>query len=104
MSDSFKDFILDQLDGLPEFESKRMFGGTALLVNGSAFGKIKHNKFWLKVDDTNHNDFQTLGMQQYTYGKDGSRTLNFYEVPVDVIENGEELIKWTQKSMDIAIG
>jgi DNA transformation protein len=71
-SEDFKNFVLDQLMGLGEFEAKRMFGGIALLYQGSAFAKIKHDKVWLKVDDSNRNDFVNLGMQQYTFGKDNA--------------------------------
>ena len=48
-----RDYILDQLSGMGEFETKNMFGGTALLRNGVAFAKIKHGSLWLKADDGN---------------------------------------------------
>ena len=103
LSESFKDFVLDQLDQLPEFKAKRMFGGIALLYHGSAFAKIKHDKVWLKVDDSNRDDFVKLGMEQYRYGKDGTRKLNFYEAPVDVIENKDTFFEWAQRSIRVAL-
>ena len=36
----FRDHVLDQLSGMGEFETKNMFGGTALLRDGVAFAKI----------------------------------------------------------------
>ena len=91
LNDSYKDFVLDQLAGLGAFETKRMFGGLALLFQGSAFAKIKHDKVWLKVDESNRNDFVSRNMKQYTYGRDNSRRLNFYEAPVEVIAGDFEL-------------
>lgn len=58
----FRNYILDQLSAMGAFETKNMFGGTALLRNGSAFAKIKHGILWLKVADNNINDFIEKGM------------------------------------------
>jgi len=101
---SFRDFVLDQLSGLGEFETKNMFGGVALLHRGSAFAKIKYDKVWLKVDDSNREDFAKLGMQQYTNGKDNSRKLNFFEAPMEVVEDRDQFVRWARRSMGVALG
>ena len=103
LTESFKDFVLDQLSGLGGFETKRMFGGVALLYQGSAFAKIKHDKVWLKVDESNRDDYVKRNMQQYSYGKDNSRKLNFHEVPIEVIEDRDKLVEWAKKSIMIAL-
>ena len=103
LNGEFKNFVLDQLQGIGEFETKRMFGGLALLHQGSAFAKIKHEKVWLKVDDTNRDDFKKYEMQQYTYGKEISRTLNFYETPIEIIEDRDKLKDWVKKSIEVAM-
>ena len=99
---SFRDYVLDQLSGMGEFETKNMFGGTALLRNGVAFAKIKHGSLWLKVDDGNIKDFIEEGMVQYTYGKDNSRKLNFYETPGEILEDADMLIQWATKASGAA--
>ena len=98
----FRDYVLDQLRGFGEFETKNMFGGSALLRNGVAFAKIKHGSLWLKVADGNINDFIEKGMTQYTYGKDNSRNLNFYETPAEVLEDADILIQWATKACEAA--
>ncbi|MEO9802669.1 MAG: TfoX/Sxy family protein [Reichenbachiella sp.] len=102
LNEGFRDFVLDQLHGLGQFETRKMFGGVALLYNGSAFAKIKHDKVWLKVDERNKNGFKEAGMMQYTYGKDNSRTLNFYETPLEIIEDRGKFIEWAEESIKIA--
>ena len=99
----FVKFVLDQLSGLGELESKKMFGGIALMHQGFAYAKIKHDKLWLKVDEHSKTEFENLGMQQYSYGKDGSRKLNFYETPVSLLEDRDQLQEWVKRSMTIAI-
>jgi DNA transformation protein len=103
LNEEFKNFVLDQIHGIGEFETKRMFGGLALLHQGSAFGKIKHDKVWLKVDESNLADFEEQGMKQYTYGKDNSRKLNFYETPIGIIEDRDKLKDWVKKSIEVAM-
>ena len=103
LNEEFKNFVLDQLQGIGEFETKRMFGGLALLHQGSAFAKIKHDKVWLKVDESNLSDFEAHEMNQYTYGKDNSRKLNFYETPIEVIEDRDKLKAWVKKSIEIVM-
>ena len=103
LNEEFKNFVLDQLQGIDEFETKRMFGGLALLLQGSAFAKIKHDKVWLKVDESNLEDFKEQGMKQYAYGKDNSRKLNFYETPIEIIEDSDKLKDWVRKSIEVAM-
>ena len=98
----FRDYILDQLNCMGDFEAMNMFGGTALLRNGVAFAKIKHGSLWLKVDEGNINDFIEKGMVQYTYGKNNSRNLNFYETPAEVLEESDTLILWATKALEAA--
>ena len=103
LNEEFKNFVLDQLQGIGEFETRHMFGGLALLLQGSAFAKIKHDKVWLKVDESNLEDFKEQGMKQYTYGKDNSRKLSFYENPIDIIEDRDKLKDWVKKSIEVAM-
>ena len=105
MSDDkeFRAFVMDQLSDLGEFDAKSMFGGTALLVEGTAFAKVKHGALWLKVDDANRSDFLEKDMPQYTYGKNNSRTLNFFKTPPDVLEDADNLVEWAKRSLDAAL-
>jgi len=105
MSDdaNLRAFVLDQLTDLGTFETKSMFGGTALLIDGKAFAKVKNGALWLKVGDANRTDFVDQGMPQYSYGKDNSRKLNFFKTPTDVLEDADELVVWASKSVDAAL-
>ena len=98
----FRDYVLDQLRDMGAFETKNMFGGTAVLQDGNAFAKIKHGFLWLKVDDDNISDFIGAKMPQYTYGKDNSRRLNFYQTPAAVLEDPEILVRWATKASKAA--
>jgi TfoX/Sxy family transcriptional regulator of competence genes len=94
---------MDQLADLGAFETKSMFGGTALLIEGKAFAKVKNGELWLKVGDANRTDFEDQDMPQYRYGKDNARKLNFFKTPTDVLEDADKLVQWASKSVDAAL-
>lgn len=102
-NEEFVNFVFDQLQDIGEFDTKNVFGSLALVQQGEIFGKIKYDKFWLKVDDSNQADFEKLGMVQYAIGKNNSKKLPFFETPIDVLENKDKLKDWVNKSIEIAI-
>jgi DNA transformation protein len=99
----FVNFVFDQLQEIGEFETKNVFGSLALVQQGEIFGKIKYDKFWLKVDESSQADFEKLGMEQYAIGKDKSKKLPFFETPIDVLENRDKLKDWATKAIEIAL-
>ena len=101
--ENLRTFVLDQLKELGTFESKSMFGGTALLIEGKAFAKVKNGALWLKVGDANRTDFLDQDMPQYSYGKDNARKLHFFKTPTEVLEDADELVRWASKSVDAAL-
>jgi len=101
--ENLRAFVVDQLANLGTFETKSMFGGTALLIDGKAFAKVKNGALWLKVGDDNRTDFVDQDMPQYSYGKDDARKLNFFKTPTDVLEEADELVVWASKSVDAAL-
>ena len=100
---SLKAIVLDQLVDLGALETKSMFGGTALLIEGRAFAKVKHGALWLKVGNANRTDFVDQDMPQYSYGNNNARKLNFFKTPTDVLEDADELVVWASKSIDAAM-
>ena len=46
---SFKDFILDQLQGLDDVEAHRMFGGYGLYRDETFFGIVHKGKLFFKI-------------------------------------------------------
>lgn len=98
----FRAYVLEQLEGLGPFESRRMFGGLALLTDGKAFAKVKHGALWLRADDASRNHFLDHGMPQYVYGKNNDRRLGFYQTPAEVIEDAEKLSDWVATAIEVA--
>ena len=97
--DSFKDFVLDQLDALPELRVKAMFGGHGLYQHERFFGILMHGRLYFKTDDRTRAAYIERGMEPFVYEKARrTMTINYYEVPPDVLENREELVRWANQA------
>jgi DNA transformation protein len=103
--ESFKDFVLDQLSALPELRARRMFGGYGLYQGDHFFGILMQGRLYLKTDERTRNAYLERGMSPFIYEKARrTTTINYFEVPPDVLENREELIRWAKRAIQAAAG
>ncbi len=99
--ENYVQFVMDQLGGVGDVQTKKMFGGVGFYVDGIMFGLIGNDKFYLKADDTNVKDYETAGMKAFMSERKGKGMPN-YEVPADVLEDAGELKNWALKSIVVA--
>jgi len=102
VSPSFKSFVLDQLDGLGGVTARPMFGGVGLYRNGVFFGIIARDVLYLKVDPITRGDYERAGAAAFKPYLDRPGTMQYYAVPLDVLESAFELTAWAQKAVDAA--
>jgi DNA transformation protein and related proteins len=96
--DSFRDFILDQLRDLGHVDCRNMFGGYGLYHTGVFFGIISSGKLYLKTDPATRSEYERRGMEPFR--PNAKQTLkSYYEVPVEIIEDGEWLAEWARKAV-----
>jgi DNA transformation protein len=97
-------YVLDQLAGLEAVTSRRMFGGVGLYSNEFFFGLIADDVLYLRVDDSNRADYSTRGMAQFRpYADRPHVSMNYYEMPADVLEDAGELVTWARRSVAVAM-
>jgi DNA transformation protein len=97
--DSFRDFILDQLRDLRNVDCRNMFGGYGLYHAGVFFGIISSGKLYLKTDPATRPEYERRGMEPFQ--PNAKQTLkSYYEVPVEIIEDGEWLAEWARKAVE----
>ncbi len=104
VSDEFVDYVIDQLAGWGEVIARRMFGGAGLYCQGVMFGLIADDVAYLKVDDSNRDDFLKTGSTPFNPYPDKAKStvMSYYEIPVDVLEDPEQLAKWAERSLIVA--
>ena len=95
--DGFKDFILDQLADLRGLTCRAMIGGYGLSHRTTFFGIIHKGRLYFKVTPTTVARYKEQGMKPFRPNAKQTLT-SFYEVPGEIIEATDTLVKWAQKS------
>lgn len=101
-STAFVDFLLDQLDGLPDVRAQRMFGGFGIYSGDLFFGIVHDDILYLKVNDQSRNDYVRAGMAPFKPYKDRPMKMQYYQVPAAVVEDAEELCRWARRAFAAA--
>ena len=103
VSSDFLAYVLDQLAELGGVSSKRMFGGAGLYSEEFFFGLIADDTLYLRVDDSNRNDYAARSMQPFRpYANRPQLSMSYYEVPPEVLESTVELGAWARRSVEVA--
>ncbi len=101
--DSFKEFVLDQLAELPAVNCRAMFGGHGLYRGDIFFGIIHEGRLYFKTNAQTRLIYTHRGMKPFH--PNAKQTLkNYYEVPVDIIEDQEQLTAWAQRAASLRTG
>ncbi|HVY81939.1 MAG TPA: TfoX/Sxy family protein [Steroidobacteraceae bacterium] len=103
MSKAFVSYVLEQLGGLPRVSARRMFGGIGLYCDGQFFGLIHHDTVFFNVNDTNREDYVARNMPAFRPYRDRPElSMSYFAVPVDALEDRDELTVWARKSVAAA--
>lgn len=102
VSESFLQYVLDQLSEFGEVRVKKMFGGAGLYHDGLMFALIGNEKFCLKADDSNREDFEAYGMRAFM-ASETSKGLPYWEVPLEILEDRNRLAEWAGKAYEAAL-
>jgi len=96
--------IVDLLQFIGPVESKSMFGGFGVFLEGLMFGLIANNELYLKVDTQNRQDYEVLGLQAFSYGKNGKEfKMSYYQAPEEAMEDAELLSTWASNAYGAAL-
>ncbi|MEK7643017.1 MAG: TfoX/Sxy family protein [Patescibacteria group bacterium] len=98
-SDEFQIYVLEQLSNLSGIWARRMFGGWGLYHGAKFFGIISKGRFYMKVSERTRGYYLAAGMKPFS-PRSSQVLKSYYEVPLDVLENREELERWVTLSTD----
>jgi DNA transformation protein len=105
VSMGFREFVLDQLGGIPDLRAKAMFGGVGLYAGDFFFGMMAADLLYFKVDDSNRREYEATGSKPFApYADPAAMTLTmpYYSVPADVLESAPTLVAWAKKAIAVA--
>ncbi len=102
VTDNFIAFVVDQLDACGPIVTRRMFGGVGVYAGDLFFALLSEDVLYLKVDESNRGDFEAAGMGPFMPYGDGGEIMQYYEVPLAVLEDANELAQWARKALAVA--
>ena len=96
--ESFKDFVLDQLQDLDGVEARGMFGGHGLYKDETFFGILHKGKLYFKVDESTVAEYRKRKMKPFRPNAKQTLT-SYYQVPAEMLEDNEQLCDWAMKAI-----
>lgn len=77
-----------------------MFGAYGIYAGGKFFGIIDEGRLYFKTDDQTKKRYLECGMKPFK--PTPKQTLkNYYEVPVDIIEDSDRLTEWAGDAVEV---
>jgi DNA transformation protein len=105
VTDSFLEFVLEQLDAAAPITPKRMFGGVGLYAGDLFFALVAGDVLYMKADAATRGTLEAAGarpFQPYPDRPQGRGTMQYYSVPAAILEDAGALIAWATQSVAIA--
>lgn len=96
-SDSFKDFVLDQLNAMPDLSGRAMFGGYGLYHREKFFAIIHKGRLFFKTHDLTQPLYRSRGMQSFS-PRARTTLARYYEVPLEILEDSTDLTIWAHQA------
>src|SRR5580700_7086876 len=103
-SDSFAEFLREQLAPLGRVAMRRMFGKTGVFCNGLMFAMVTNDTLYVRVDDHNRAVFKEAeSSPPLNYEKQGRTIdLSFWRAPERLLDEPDELVAWAQAALAAA--
>ena len=97
--DGFLEFVLDQLGRMVGVRSRRMFGAYGLYRHDDFFAIVDGGRLYFRTSEATRPEYERRGMKPFT--PTPKQVLkNYFEVPVDVLEDDTLLCEWARKAVE----
>ena len=103
-SETYADFLREQLAPLGRLSLRRMFGKTGVFCDGVMFAVVTDNTLYFRVDDYNRETFKEAeAFPPLNYGKQGRTIdLSFWRAPERLFDEPDELNAWARLALAAA--
>ncbi len=97
--------IADQLDTPAPITVTRFFSGAGLTRNGIQFAFVIRGTLYFRTDADSRPAYEAMGAEPFSYaGRTKEVTIQaYYEAPVDVLDDPDELNRWAERAYQAAV-
>jgi len=96
------DYVADRLSSLGTVTYRFMFGGYGIYLDGLMIAIVADDLLLLRADEENRGEYEERGIGPFQpFPEKGGKpmhTMPFYQVPDDVFEDQDELLRWAERS------
>lgn len=94
--------MLEQLQPLGGVTHRRMFSGVGLSRHELFFALIADDVLYFKADDVSRPAFEDAGCEPFKpFG--GDKPMSYWTVPLEALEDPDEMAAWTTRALDSAL-
>ena len=103
-SDTFADFLREQLAPVGRITMRRMFGKTGVFCDGVMLAMVRDNTLYFRVDEENRSIFKEAeSFPPLNYAKRGATIdLAFWRAPERLFDEPDELLAWARAALGAA--
>ena len=103
-SETYADFLREQLAPLGRVTLRGMFGKTGVFCDGVMLGMVTENTLYFRVDEENRETFREAeAFPPLNYAKQGETIdLAFWRVPERLFDEPDEFITWARAALAAA--
>ena len=103
VSESFRAFVLEQLEQVTrDIRDRLMFGGLGIYTGELFFALVANDIVYFKVDDVTRARFEAEGMKPFRPYGGQRQTMQYYELPLRVLEDTDALRVWVADAVGAA--
>ena len=94
-------YLLDKLPTRQRVTARAMFGGHGLYADGRFFAVVYRGRAYFKTDQRSRGAYVDRGLPHFR-PYPGKHLTAYYEVPRDVLDDREELVRWARAAIRAA--
>jgi DNA transformation protein len=95
---SFDTWILENLSAIPSVRAQRMFGGSGIYADDAFFGILFDGRLYFFTDDATRGTYADAGSGPFRPSPK-QQLKNYYEVPIEVMEDPAQLVEWAEAAI-----
>ena len=95
--------ICDQLEAIGPIRWRRMFGGYGIYCDELFFAIVARDVLYFKTDEQTRPRYENAGMDAFKPFEDKSGTMNYHQVPDEVVDDRDALCEWANEALGVAL-
>jgi DNA transformation protein and related proteins len=101
----YVEYLMELLRPLGGISHRSMFGGVGIYKHGTIFAIVIDDVLYLKADDKNRAEFESLGLEPFSYEAAGKKkvSMSYHRCPDEALESASEMRRWALSAYAAAL-